>query len=307
MNGVINFYKPPGMSSAQAVAFVKHLLHEKTGHAGTLDPEAAGVLPILLGKATRINDYLMDSPKQYLAEIAFGQATDTQDAQGKTIQTGENYPVSLQIQDILPRFTGEILQLPPQYSALKIGGETAYKLARSGKTAELTARKVMIYQVSWLCETKNHGHLLRVSCGKGTYIRTLCHDIGEILGCPAHMRFLLREETSGLKLEDAVTPAGLKAWHNEGQAGSMPPWLLSISDSLSWMPRFEVPLSLAKSALNGVPLMKEGIIPQGEAENHTKVCLILGGELLGIYTAGNEMLRVSVMLGDSMVLGQSLD
>jgi tRNA pseudouridine55 synthase len=298
MNGVINFYKPPGMSSAQAVAFVKYLLKEKTGHAGTLDPEAAGVLPILIGKATRLNDYLSNSPKQYLAEIAFGQATDTQDAQGKTIQSGDSYPDAEQMRGVLSRFTGDIVQLPPQYSALKIGGETAYKLARSGKPAELKARQVVIHQVSWLRETVNHGHLLCVRCGKGTYIRTLCHDIGIVLGCPAHMRFLLREESNGLKLQDAVRPEGLIRWHSEGHAGAAP-WLVSIKEALLWMPRYEVPPFLAKPAINGVPLIRESIIPRGGTGEHTKVCLFLGGEPLGIYAMSEGMLRVAVMLHEA--------
>lgn len=299
MNGVINFYKPPGMSSAQAVAFIKRMTGEKTGHAGTLDPEAAGVLPILSGRATRICDYLMDGGKQYLAEIAFGAATDTQDAQGKVIRSGDSCPDMKALQDMLPRFTGEIQQMPPQYSALKIGGETAYKLARNGQAARLKHRQVQIDEIVLLGETFPHGFLMRIRCGKGTYIRTLCHDIGTALGCPAHLRFLLREESAGLSLKDAVTPVELAKWGESGKILPQP-WFLSMAEALSGMPRYEVPPALARQAVNGVPLPTDAVIREGQLKEKTKVCLFLGEELLGIFAVEGQILKVSAMLTDIM-------
>ena len=295
MNGVINFYKPPGMTSAQAVAFIKRLTGVKTGHAGTLDPEAAGVLPILSGLATRICDCIMDGEKQYLAEIAFGEATDTQDAQGNVTGTGTNYPGYQDLQGILCGFTGEIWQMPPQYSALKTGGETAYKLARKGLKAELKARRIEIRRIDLLQETERHGFLMRILCGKGTYIRTLCNDIGAALDCPAHLRFLLREKSGRFSLADAVTPEEVKEWCGEG----MPiprRWFTGMADALSALPRYEVPARMARQALNGAALPIEDIVQSGTMTEQTKVCLFLQGELLGMYLVHGDHLKVAAML-----------
>lgn len=299
MNGVINFYKPPGMTSAQAVAFIKSLTGEKTGHAGTLDPEAAGVLPILLGKATRMNDYLMEQPKQYLTEVAFGASTDTQDAQGKVLDRGVNYPSLRAVYDALRLFIGEIRQLPPQYSALKVRGKSAYQLAREGKTAPLVHRTVIFHEISLLAERPSHGFLLRIRCGKGAYIRTLCHDLGQALGCPAHMRFLLREVCSGLKMNDAATPEDLLSWQ-QNRFKTDCSWYYDIGTVLKDMPRFQVPYELAFQAVNGVPLPAEAITGKSPADANSKVCLFLGSDLLGIYRKEGELLRVAVMLRDAI-------
>ena len=135
MDGYINVLKPPGMSSGAVVAIVKRAAREKAGHAGTLDPEAAGVLPVMVGRATRLFDFLVEKQKTYLAEIAFGAATDTQDAQGTVIETGGSIPGFAAVQAVLPQFTGTVMQRPPIYSALKQGGQPLYRLARKGQTA----------------------------------------------------------------------------------------------------------------------------------------------------------------------------
>ena len=305
MNGVINFYKPPGMTSAQAVAFIKSLTGEKTGHAGTLDPEAAGVLPILLGKATKINDYLMEQPKQYLTEVAFGTSTDTQDAQGKVLDRGVNYPSFTAVSDMLRLFTGEIRQLPPQYSALKVRGKNAYQLAREGKTAPLVHRTVIFHEFALLAERPSHGFLMRIRCGKGAYIRTLCHDLGQALGCPAHMCFLLREVCSGLKMKDAATPEDLRSWQQNGFKTDCS-WFYDIGIVLKDMPRYQVPYELASQAVNGVPLPAEAITGKSLADVNSKVCLFLGSDLLGIYRKEGESLRVAVMLRDAINDKQNL-
>ncbi len=295
MNGVINFYKPPGMTSAQAVAFIKRLTGEKTGHAGTLDPEAAGVLPVLSGQATRICDYIMLGEKQYLAEIAFGAATDTQDAQGKVIVTGTNYPDLKTLQDVLNGFTGEIWQTPPQYSALKTGGEAAYKLARKGLKADLKARRAEIKGITLLRETELHGFLMRVQCGKGTYIRTLCHDIGKALDCPAHLRFLLRERNGSFSLQDSATPEEMKDWAGSGMP--LPRrWFTGMAEALSAMPRYDVPSELARMALNGAALPTDAAAAGMELPEQAKVCLFLQDALLGIYQVQGGRLKVAVML-----------
>lgn len=295
MNGVINFYKPPGMSSAQAVAFIKRLTKSKAGHAGTLDPEAAGVLPILLGRATRINDYLMDAKKQYLAEVAFGTATDTQDAHGKVIQKGSNFPSERGLIDALAHFKGIMRQLPPQYSALKVQGKNAYALAREGIEVALEPRDAEFISVDLVRMLPNHSALIRVRCGKGVYIRTLCHDLGVMLGCPAHMRFLLREESSGLTINNAVTMDELKKWAHGG-LNTQDSLLTPMGQALSFMPALQVPETLEKPAINGVALMAEAIPGSEGIANQTKVCLYLREDLLGIYTKTDDAFKVAALL-----------
>ena len=254
MDGFVNVLKPPGMSSGTAVAIVKRLTGEKVGHAGTLDPEACGVLPVMVGRATRLFDFLVDKRKVYLTEIAFGEATDTQDAQGTVTERGENYPDTETVDAVLPQFIGDIMQMPPIYSALKRNGETLYKLALRGETAELEARPIRIDAIERLAETPRHGMLLRVTCGRGTYIRTLCHDIGRALGCPAHMRFLLREQTGAFGIDTAVTIEELKSASPEEIASR---YLMPLDAPLQHFRQYDVPEIFWKKCLNGVPLTKE--------------------------------------------------
>lgn len=254
MDGFVNVLKPPGMSSGTAVAIVKRLTGKKVGHAGTLDPEACGVLPVMVGRATRLFDFLVEKRKVYLTEIAFGEATDTQDAQGTVTERSDNYPDIRAVDAILPQFIGDILQKPPIYSALKRNGETLYKLALRGETAELEARPIRIDGIERLAETPRHGMLLRVTCGRGTYIRTLCHDIGCALGCPAHMRFLLREQTGAFGIDTAVTIEELKSASPEGIASR---YLMPLDAPLEHFRRYDVPAVFWKKCLNGVPLTKE--------------------------------------------------
>jgi len=292
MLGVINFMKPPGMSSAQAVAFIKRLSGLKAGHAGTLDPEAAGVLPVLLGRATRIADYLMAGRKVYLAEIAFGQATDTQDAHGQVTQQGDCFPDEQRLRAILPRFTGSISQLPPQYSALKIGGLTAYKLARQGKRAALEPRQTEVHSIELIRAMPDQGYLLRVACGKGTYIRTLCHDIGEALGCPSHMRLLIREESGGLQIKDAVTPEELAQAGREGFAR----YLLPVDQALGFLPRMEAPMGLIHLLAGGVRLSATDPRLGGVRVPEGTFRLYAGEHFIGLFSEDEGSLRARTML-----------
>ena len=167
MNGFLNLLKPPGMTSSDAVVAVRRTLAgEKTGHAGTLDPEAAGVLPIMIGKAARLFDVLADKEKEYIAEICMGCATDTQDAQGTVTHTGAWKGDWQALRDAMPALTGESLQTPPQYSALKVGGKPAYRLARGGETAQLAPRPVRVDAIEFLEATGPDTALLRIACGR---------------------------------------------------------------------------------------------------------------------------------------------
>ena len=179
MNGYLNILKPTGLSSAAVVGIIRRLSGEKrVGHAGTLDPEAAGVLPIMMGKATRLFDYLVDKEKEYVAVAAFGTATDTQDATGTVTETGDCYPSLALIREKAQELTGDIRQVPSMYSAIKVGGKPLYARARAGETAEVPERMVHVERIDVIREMPNHGAELRVLCGRGTYIRTLCDDLG---------------------------------------------------------------------------------------------------------------------------------
>ena len=292
MLGVINFLKPPGMSSAQAVAFIKHLSGAKAGHAGTLDPEAAGVLPILLGRATRIADYLMAGRKVYLAEIAFGKATDTQDAQGQLTASGLDIPDAEAFRAALPRFTGTLSQLPPQYSALKAGGIPAYKLARAGRRAELAPRLTEVYSIDLIRQMSRQGFLMRITCGKGTYIRTLCHDMGEALGCPAHMRMLIREESGGLSIDRAVTTEELREAGREGLSRLV----LTPDAALGFLPRVEAPEGLIHLLAGGVRMAADDQRLRGIDMPEGYFRLYAGDAFLGVFEAVDGSLRARTML-----------
>lgn len=206
IDGFINLLKPPGISSAGAVAFVKRTLQcKKAGHAGTLDPEAAGVLPIMIGRAARLFDVLLDKEKEYIIEIAFGATTDTQDAQGKITDKTSFIPSLSALQEIIPHFTGLISQIPPAYSAVKIQGTAAYALTRKGKETVRNARPAYLDSIEIIEQLSNEHFLLRVRCGKGVYMRSLCHDLGVALNSLAHMRFLLRTRSGFFNIETSCT------------------------------------------------------------------------------------------------------
>ena len=252
MNGFLNILKPPGMTSAAVVAVVRRMTGEKrVGHAGTLDPEAAGVLPIMVGKAARLFDYLVDKEKEYVAEAAFGAATDTQDATGRVIARGENYPDEAQLADAARQLTGDIWQRPSMYSAIKQDGKPLYARARAGETVEVPLRQVHVESIELHGMRPDHGLLMTVRCGKGTYIRSICSDMGDLVGCPAHMRFLLRSRSGAFTLETAMTLEEAAAYQHRGE---LQQHLLPLDMPLQHLPRVEVAPRLAKQVMNGVAL-----------------------------------------------------
>ena len=252
MNGFLNILKPPGMTSAAVVAVVRRMTGEKrVGHAGTLDPEAAGVLPIMVGKAARLFDYLVDKEKEYVAEAAFGAATDTQDATGRVIARGENYPDEAQLADAARQLTGDIWQRPSMYRAIKQDGKPLYARARAGETVEVPLRQVHVESIELHGMRPDHGLLMTVRCGKGTYIRSICSDMGDLVGCPAHMRFLLRSRSGAFTLETAMTLEEAAAYQ---QRGELQQHLLPLDMPLQHLPRVEVAPRLAKQVMNGVAL-----------------------------------------------------
>lgn len=205
MNGIINVLKPSGMTSHDIVNFIRRTLEiKKVGHTGTLDPNAAGVLPICIGKATKIIEYISKNRKKYRAELTLGVETDTQDSYGNIVNRSKTIPSTAEIISAFNEFTGTIDQIPPMYSAIKYNGKRLYELARQGKNIERKSRKVTIYSLDIVKVDKNKV-LFDVECSPGTYIRTLCHDIGNRLGSYGYMSFLLRTEVYPFKISDSYT------------------------------------------------------------------------------------------------------
>lgn len=205
-SGIIIIDKPSGWTSMDVCAKVRGILREKrVGHGGTLDPMATGVLPVFVGQATRAVEYAEASRKEYVAGLRLGLVTNTQDVTGETLET---HPVSVTQSDleaVLPRFTGPIQQIPPMYSAIKIGGKKLYELARKGKEVERKPRSLTIYELEILEQTGETDYLLRCLCSKGTYLRTLCHDLGQALGCGGTLYSLRRTQAAGFGLDQTVT------------------------------------------------------------------------------------------------------
>ena len=206
-DGILNLNKPQGVTSFAMVSLVRHITGERrVGHAGTLDPLASGVLPILLGQGTRLMEFLTAHRKTYRAQIALGATTDTGDSQGAVIFSGDCSSVDrASAETALSTFLGPILQVPPMYSALKHNGEPLYRLARQGISVHREARAAHIWSLR-LVEWQPPNLTLEIECSKGTYVRTIATDLGEKLGCGAHLTGLVRLSSSFLRLEDAVTP-----------------------------------------------------------------------------------------------------
>lgn len=292
--GFLNVLKPPGISSAGVVAFVrKRLGGAKVGHAGTLDPEAAGVLPLMIGKAARLFDELQGDRKAYVAEIAFGAATDTQDAQGTVIRTGNRIPGEREIRELLPTLVGETPQTPPMYSALKRDGKPLYALAREGVTVERAPRTMTLYSLELRRITPGNGALIALRCSKGFYVRTLCHDIGETLGCPAHMRFLLRTESGMFGIDGAKT---LEEIDEAAKRGALPSLLVPAEDALSHLPYAEVPAGLLKKFQNGVALPLDAFPALAGAPQGSRVQLRVDGRTAAIAKVQRELLKPATWL-----------
>ncbi len=296
--GFLNVLKPPGMSSAAVVGLVRRLLDgEKVGHAGTLDPEAAGVLPLMVGKAARLFDYMQDKEKAYVAEIAFGAATDTQDAQGEVLETGECYPDEATLRKALKAFEGEQLQTPPMFSALKKDGQCLYQLARKGQIVEIPKRQVTVHSLTLNSMTENHGALVAVRCSKGFYVRTLCQDIGTAVGCPAHMRFLLRTLSGVFTLESAMT---LEQLQNAKENGTLRDMLLPVEAALGHLPVCDLPAGLEKPLRNGgrLPWARFTALHGTAAEDGRPACIRMDGRVQAIVEKHNDQVKARTWLGD---------
>lgn len=283
MDGFINLNKPIGPTSSQVVVRLKGLTRQKkVGHTGTLDPGASGVLPICLGKATKLANLITDSKKVYTAEITFGITTDTQDRHGKVIKKCRAHLDKQRLKQLLEGFKGPIEQIPPMYSAIKHGGTKLYELARRGLEVERKIRNVEIYRLELKNYSPPNRAIIEIECSKGTYIRTLCHDIGEKSGFGAIMSNLTRTAVGKFCIEDAVTLDKL------GKAASQGRWqnyLLPADYPLDHMPKVFVKNDSLKYALNGNLLFYHNLEHCNGGFSHRQQLRIYSGStLLGIYT-----------------------
>ena len=218
-SGILVIDKPAGWTSMDVCAKLRGVFHEKrVGHSGTLDPMATGVLPIFIGRATRAVEFAEKSDKEYIARLKLGVITNTQDTTGEVLETRPVQISREQLEAALEKFRGDIMQVPPMYSAIKINGKKLYELARKGREVERPARPVGIKSLEILEQQGEDLYTIRVRCTKGTYIRTLCHDIGQALACGGCMAFLRRTMAAGFTLEDAVS---LERTQAEGDPASL--------------------------------------------------------------------------------------
>jgi len=276
MDGVIIINKPTGQTSHNLVGFTRRLFNiKKVGHTGTLDPDASGVLPICIGRGTKAADMLTASDKAYRAQFILGMTTDTLDASGE-ILTEQPVNVSKEeIEETIKGFIGEIYQIPPMFSAIKKDGKKLYELAREGITIDRAKRKVTIFDIK-ICEIdmENFAITIDVSCSKGTYIRTLCEDIGMSLGCGAYMNTLVRTKSAGFTLEESHTPEELLEMKRTGTLED-----IVIPVDRLFLDYEEVVLDafLSGKAKNGIPIRKkslaEGKLYRVYDENHEFLCI----------------------------------
>lgn len=275
LNGILNILKPPGMTSHNVVSVIRKQLNiKKVGHAGTLDPNAAGVLPICIGQATKISQYLLNSTKKYRAELTLGIETDTDDIYGTVKNRSSIIPTRVEIEKAVLSFIGTYNQVPPMYSAIKIRGKKLYELARKGIEIERDSRTITIYGID-IIEIKGNKVMFDVLCSKGTYIRALCRDIGNMLGCGGTMSFLLRTKSSGLDLETAITMEELS------ETKEVKELLLPPDFPLKHMPKIIVKPASIKQALNGNDIYSYCSVNDEKISLGTKVRIYIKKQFIG--------------------------
>lgn len=277
-NGIIPIYKEKGFTSFDVVAKLRGILHmKKIGHTGTLDPEAEGVLPVALGKGTKLVDMLTDKDKTYEAVLHLGITTDTQDMTGSVLSEKEVNITEEEACAAVKSFVGEQMQIPPMYSALKVGGRKLYELAREGQVVERKPRPVSFYEIEIL-EVKLPLIRFTVTCSKGTYIRTLCHDIGEKLGCGGCMESLLRTRVGSFTLSDCLTLAQVEAAMAQGTIQDK---ICSVEEALKEYPRLVCTPEGDRFLLNGNPL-PEALLKCQHKKGWVRMCAS-SGAFAGIF------------------------
>lgn len=297
MDGVVNVRKTSGPTSHDVVYDIRRIFNQKrVGHAGTLDPMATGVLVVCLGKATRIVEYLMGSPKEYVAKMVLGQSTDSEDSTGSiTSEADASFVTRETLESAINSFIGEITQIPPMVSAVKHDGQRLYKLARQGKTVEREGRKVTIYSIELLDFTpaKLAEAQIRVQCSSGTYIRTLCSDIGDKLGCGAHMSALERTIVGGFIIENSLTIDQLRIAKDEGRLDCL---VTDINTALKDMPS----VLISDHGVDDIRYGRSVEVDGGYEIGQTVRALSSGGDLIAICEItemdGSKMLKPKKVL-----------
>lgn len=288
MNGVINVYKEAGFTSHDVVAKLRGIVKQKKiGHTGTLDPDAEGVLPVCLGNATKLCGLLTEKEKTYRAVLLLGQTTDTQDTSGRVLTEAPVTATGEQVREAIMSFLGDYDQVPPMYSALKVNGKKLYELAREGKEVERQARRVRILDME-IHEIRLPEVTFTVTCSSGTYIRTLCQDIGEKLGCGGCMKSLLRTKVDRFELADSHKLSELETMMHEGRIGEV---LLPVDDVFAACPAVRIRQESDRLIQNGNPFGKEDIAettgecpPEGtELERNCVRVYNSEGDFRGLY------------------------
>lgn len=297
-HGIIPVYKPRGMTSHDVVGKIRRLAGQKrVGHTGTLDPEVEGVLPICLGQATRLVEYIQELPKRYRGSLILGIATDTEDQTGEVIEEVDVPNISSQaIEEVFTRFLGTIEQVPPMYSAVKVDGKRLYDLARRGVEVERPTRQVTIYQLQ--CKRVIQGKRPQIDfdvvCSKGTYVRTLCVDIGRALGIPAHMTSLVRTESGPFRTADCFTFSELE---HVAEKGSWEEVLTPLDAVLGHFPSVILEDEDAIHALDGWSLQID--FQKGESSHHSLVRVYSeSGRFCGLYRLGVPLAKPEKVFRD---------
>jgi tRNA pseudouridine55 synthase len=288
ISGWLVFDKPIGMGSTEAVSKIKWLFQaEKAGHAGTLDPLASGMLPIALGEATKTVPYVQDGAKVYRFTVAWGEERSTDDLEGPVTKTSEKRPSEAEILALLPKYTGVIMQTPPQFSAIKIAGERAYDLAREGETVDIPAREIEIGRLELIETTPEGNSVFEIECGKGTYVRSLARDMGRDLECFGHIATLRRTEVDPFTAEDLVTLEQLEAAVPQAREGeevvlsytAIDAYIVDTGAALECLPQVAITDDAAAKIRLGNPVIIRGRDAPVEAE---EACATARGKLVAI-------------------------
>lgn len=280
MDGIINLLKPPGMTSHDVINVLRRLTGiRRTGHTGTLDPGAAGVLPICVGRATRVSEYVLGMDKSYRAELTLGRATDSEDVSGAVVATMDVPDVrSEQVQQVLQSFVGQGTQIPPMYSAVRVDGKRLYELARQGKEVKREPRPVTVYAME-LVQLGGGTILFDVTCSRGTYVRTLCREIAEKLGTVGHMSYLLRTSVGPFPLHEAWTLEELAELKKDEQFEKA---LLPADTALSRLPEVRVSSEETQRVKNGMAITVENLPAEGTT--------------VRVYDSAGNFLAIAVIL-----------
>ena len=283
LEGILAVYKPAGFTSHDVVAKVRGILRMKRiGHTGTLDPQVTGVLPLCLGRATRVVEYMQELPKEYYATMQLGLATDTEDLTGQIIEQVDSVSVTKEdVQEVLNSFRGVISQVPPMYSAVKVDGKRLYELAREGKIVERKSREVTIYEIemtdiSW--DGPYPEITFRALCSKGTYIRTLCVDIGRALGLPSVMAKLERTKSAGIDAEHCLNFDDIQRYMDEGTLHSH---LIPVDEAIPHLPAHTVSAEKTTAAIQGQRLSYKSVSPE-----------VIGEEPIRLYDTEQRFLGI---------------